>query len=86
MMKVDIRNTIVLTIPTEFSNANYCIAKGLADPDVEGAESGLMNHLTAEHGMAGAYLCLYCHKLFVTDAKFSKHNKTCSKNHPDKHG
>ena len=72
--------------PDRVFKCKHCIAKGLADPDVEGAESGLMNHLTAEHGIAGVYLCLYCHKLFVTNAKLSKHNKTCSKNHPDKHG
>ena len=64
----------------------HCITKGLHDPDIEGAESGLINHLISEHRMAGAYLCIYCHKLFVTEAKLSKHNKTCLKNHPDKHG
>ena len=72
--------------PDQVFKCKHCVAKGLPDPDVEGAELGLMNHLTKEHGMAGVYLCLYCHKLFVTYAKLSKHNKTCSKNHPDKHG
>ena len=72
--------------PNQVFKCKHCVAKGLPDPDIEGAESGLMNHLTAQHRMAGAYLCLYCHKLFVTDTKLSKHNKTCSKNHPDKHG
>ena len=70
--------------PYRIYKCKHCVAKGVDDPDVEGAEKGLMNHLIEEHAMSGAYICLFCHKLFMTDQKLTKHNKSCSKNHPDK--
>ena len=70
--------------PAYVFKCKHCQAKGVQDPDVQGAEAGLINHLISAHSMCGSYICLFCHKLFVMEQKLAKHNKICSKNHPDK--
>ena len=69
--------------PNRVFKCKHCIAQGV-EADVEGAEIGLLNHLIEKHGFTGQYMCLFCHKLFLTDKKLQNHNKTCSHNHPDK--
>ena len=70
--------------PSRVIKCKQCIAQGIDNPDVEGAEPGLLTHLSQIHGFEGRYLCLFCHKLFATVKKLMNHNKTCSRNHPDK--
>ena len=45
MMKGSINSTIAHTIQNAFYKCKHCQAKGVSDPDVEGAETGLINHL-----------------------------------------
>ena len=68
--------------PNRYMRCKQCIKKGVVDPDVEGAEPGLINHLTSKHAMTGAYLCIYCHTLFQKQETIDKHQKRCSKTRP----
>ena len=54
------------------------------EPDVEGAEPGLINHLIDYHHQVGDYLCSNCQNLHQTESKLAKHQKTCSRTRPSR--
>ena len=49
--------------PNRVIKCKHCINQGV-NPDVEGAERGLMNHLIGDHGMYGDLLCIFCHRVW----------------------
>ena len=54
------------------------------ESEVKGTEQGLLNYLITAHGMDESFLCLFCHQLFSTENKRTKHNLKCTKKNPGK--
>ena len=64
--------------PNRAITCKKCLEKQIT-LDVTGAEDGLVIHIQKEHGMKGDWLCLYCHRLYVTEKNFDKHVDKCKK-------
>ena len=69
--------------PNRYMRCKHCQLTDV-DPDVYGAEPGMINHLHSVHGQTGKYLCVYCHNLFAKKFEIDSHQKKCSKTHPVK--
>ena len=69
--------------PNHVIKCKHCINQGV-NPDVVGAERGLLNHLIGDHGMSGDLLCIFCHRVFDEQKKIDSHHKKCTKNRPEK--
>ena len=67
--------------PNRYMHCKHCLQTEL-DPDVPGAEAGLMNHLIKVHGQSRKFLCLFCHNLFSKQGELDKHKKKCYKHRP----
>ena len=68
--------------PNRVIKCKHCIKSKAGDPDVPGAEPGLMSHLQRIHNMKGCYLCINCHSLFEKGKAIEAHRHTCTKTHP----
>ena len=68
--------------PNRVIKCKHCIKSKAADPDVPGAEPGLMSHLQRVHNMKGCYLCINCHSFFEKGKAIEAHKHTCTKTNP----
>ena len=64
--------------PNRAITCKKCINKG-TPVDVTGAEQGLVLRLQQEHSLKGDWLCIYCHKLYVSEKRFDSHFEKCKK-------
>ena len=64
--------------PNRAITCKKCFEQG-STVDVAGAESGLVQHLQQEHNLKGEWLCIYCHKLYVSEKRFDSHVEKCKK-------
>ena len=64
--------------PNRAITCKKCLEKG-STIDVSGAEAGLVLHLQTEHRLKGDWLCLLCHKLYITEKRFDTHSDKCKK-------
>ena len=69
--------------PDRCISCKICLKQG-HDPDIPGAEAGLIAHLVSVHGMEGNYLCMWCHRVFTSIKKLDSYHTVCSKNRPEK--
>ena len=67
--------------PDRVTKCKHCIKVGL-DPEVPGAEPGILNHLQKVHKQKGVYLCTFCHNLFKSHQLITTHSQRCTKTHP----
>ena len=67
--------------PDRVTRCKHCIKVGV-DPEVAGAEPGMLNHLQTVHKQKGVYLCTFCHNLFKSHQKITTHSQKCTKTHP----
>ena len=67
--------------PDRVTQCKHCIKVGI-DPEVPGAEPGILNHLQTVHKQKGVYLCTFCHNLFKSNQQITAHSQRCTKTHP----
>ena len=67
--------------PDRVTRCKHCIQVGI-DPEIPGAEPGMLNHLQSVHKQKGVYLCMFRHNLFKTNQQITAHSQKCTKTHP----
>ena len=63
-------------------NPNRIIKCKNCNVDVPAAKEGLATHLKEKLGQTGVFICLHCHRFFVTEKKLDRHNETCTRKNP----